>query len=231
MFIGKQKMYINGKWIGKNRYFDDHDPATGKVIARFPVGDEDDVDEAVFAAHESLDAWSKTPPPTRARIILKVSTMLKADKERLGRLVSSEMGKVLPEALGDIQEAIDMLEYFSGEGRRLLGNTTTSELRSKFCMTVRRPVGVMGLITPWNFPFAIPAWKLGAALVCGNTMVLKPSSDTPLCAYEMVRLFEKAGLPPGVLNLVTGPASSVGEAMVKHPEIDGISFTGFQSHR
>jgi len=226
MFIGKQKMHINGKWIGKTKNFDDHDPATGKVIARFPVGDEDDVDEAVFAAHKALDAWSKTPPPTRAHMILKVSMMLKADKERLGRLVSAEMGKVLPEALGDVQEAIDMLEYFSGEGRRLLGNTTTSELRSKFCMTVRRPVGVMGLITPWNFPFAIPAWKLGAALVCGNTVVLKPSSDTPLCAYEMVRLFEKAGLPPGVLNLVTGPASSVGEAMVKHPEIDGISFTG-----
>ncbi len=226
MFIGKQKMCINGKWIGKNKNFDDHDPATGKVIARFPMGDENDVDEAVFAAHEALDAWSKTPPPTRAHIILKVSMMLKADKERLGRLVSSEMGKVLPEALGDVQEAIDMLEYFSGEGRRLLGNTTTSELRSKFCMTVRRPVGVMGLITPWNFPFAIPAWKLGAALVCGNTVVLKPSSDTPLCAYEMVKLFEKAGLPPGVLNLVTGPASTVGEAMVKHPEIDGISFTG-----
>jgi aldehyde dehydrogenase (NAD+) len=226
MFVAKHKMYIGGRWIGKKTLFDDHDPATGNVIARFPLGDELDVDEAVFAAHKSLDAWSKTPPPSRAQILLRVSSMLRNEKGRLGRLVAKEMGKVLPEALGDVQEAIDMLEYFSGEGRRLFGNTTTSELKEKFCMTLRRPVGVMGLITPWNFPFAIPAWKLGAALVCGNTVVLKPSSDTPLCAYELVRIFEKAGLPPGVLNLVTGPAATVGEAIVKHPEIDGISFTG-----
>jgi len=220
------RMYIGGKWIGGRERFDDRNPADEKAIASFPLATEDDVDEAVYSAHEALKSWSRTPPPARAAILLRASQIIKQDKERLARLVTVEMGKVLAEARGDVQEAIDTFEYFAGEGRRLFGHTTTSELRDKFCMTVRRPVGVVGLITPWNFPIAIPSWKLGPALVCGNTVVLKPSSDTPLCAYEMVRILEKAGIPPGVVNLVTGPASTVGEAIVKHPEIAGISFTG-----
>lgn len=219
-------MCIGGDWIEGNDYFDDINPATEKVLAQFPAGSAKDVDAAVAAAYDALPSWSGTPAPARARILLNVAAMLRAEKQRLGRLVATEMGKVLPEALGDVQEAIDTFEYFSGEGRRLFGHTTTSELKSKFCMTVRRPVGVVGLITPWNFPIAIPAWKLAPALVCGNTAVLKPSSDTPLCAYEMVRILERAGVPPGVVNFVTGPASTVGEAIVKHKGIEGLSFTG-----
>jgi len=220
------RMHIGGHWIGGDAYFDDIDPATEKVLARFPVGTARDVDRAVAAARDALPGWSATPAPARARILLRIAEMLRGEKQRLGRLVATEMGKVMPEALGDVQEAIDTFEYFAGEGRRLFGHTTTSELKSKFCMTVRRPVGVVGLITPWNFPIAIPAWKLAPALVCGNTAVLKPSSDTPLCAYELVRILEKAGLPPGVVNFVTGPANTVGEAIVRHNGIEGLSFTG-----
>jgi len=140
-----------------------------------------------------------------------------------------EMGKVISEARGDVQEAIDAAEYFAGEGRRLLGHTTTSELRDKFAMTIRIPVGVCGLITPWNFPIAVPAWKLFPALVCGNTVVLKPSSDTPLCATKFIEILEKAGVPPGVLNMVTGPGSSAGQALAAHKKVHGISFTGNKS--
>jgi len=185
-----------------------------------------DVDRAVDAAREAFEKWSRMPPPSRGRILLKVAEILREEKAGLGTLVATEMGKVMPEALGDVQEAIDVFEYMAGEGRRLFGNTTTSELKSKFCMTLRRPVGAMGIITPWNFPIAIPAWKLSAALICGNTVVFKPSSDTPLCAYELVKVLERAGVPPGVVNFVTGPALVVGEAIVKHRGLEGLSFTG-----
>lgn len=225
----KYNMYICGEWISGESYFDVINPATEQVIARFPSGTRHDLNRAVDAAEDSLPAWSATPPPRRGRVLQRVSDILRERKEELGRLVATEMGKVLPEAFGDVQEAIDVFEYFAGEGRRLFGNTTTSELKSKFCMTVRRPVGVVGMITPWNFPIAIPSWKLAPALVCGNSVVFKPSSDTPLCAYELVRVLEEAGVPPGVVNLVTGSASVVGEAMVKHPKIEGLSFTGSKS--
>jgi aldehyde dehydrogenase (NAD+) len=220
------KMYIGGKWISTKETFDTLNPTTEKAMGSFPKGDEKHVDMAVRAAQKAFKKWSLTPPPKRGLILLKIAELLRKDKQRLGRLVATEMGKVMPEALGDVQEAIDIFEYMAGEGRRLFGHTTTSELRDKFAMTVRRPVGVMGLITPWNFPVAIPAWKLAPALICGDTVVFKPSSDTPLCAYELVRVLEKAGVPPGVVNFVTGPARSVGHRIVKHPEIEGISFTG-----
>lgn len=220
------RMYIGGRWVGADAHFETLNPATEKPIARFPLGDAGHVDMAVDAAREALPSWSATPPPRRGLILLKAAELLKKEKQRLGRLVATEMGKVLPEALGDVQEAIDTFEYFAGEGRRLLGNTTTSELKNKFSMTVRRPVGVVGLITPWNFPTAIPAWKIAPALICGNTMVFKPSSDTPLCAYEIVRILVRAGVPEGVLNMVSGPASAVGEAIVRHKGIEGLSFTG-----
>lgn len=220
------KMYIGGEWAGAETGFETLNPATEKPIAHFPSGNAKHVDSAVGAARDALPKWSKLPPPKRGIILQKAAEILKSEKERLGRLVAAEMGKVLPEALGDVQEAIDTFEYFAAEGRRLYGNTTTSELRDKFCMTIRRPVGVVGLITPWNFPTAIPAWKLAPALICGNTVVFKPSSDTPLCAYEILKVLIRAGVPPGVVNFVTGPASSVGEAIVKHPRIEGLSFTG-----
>lgn len=220
------KMYIGGKWVTADSYFETRNPSNEMVIARFPLGNEKHVKMAVDAAEDAFEKWASMPPPKRGRILQNTADMLRKEKQRLGRLVATEMGKVMPEALGDVQEAIDIFEYMAGEGRRLLGHTTTSELRDKFSMTVRRPVGVMGLISPWNFPIAIPAWKLSPALVCGNTVVFKPSSDTPLCAYELVRILEKAGVPPGVVNFVTGPASSVGESIVTDRRIRGISFTG-----
>lgn len=158
--------------------------------------------------------------------MLKAAGLLRKDKERLARLVTTEMGKVLSEARGDVQEAIDIFEYMAGEGRRLFGHTTPSELPDKFCMTLRRPVGVVGLITPWNFPTAIPAWKLAPALVCGNTIVIKPASDTPLCAIELIKMLEKAGLPKGVVNLVTGPGETVGMELVRNKHVQAVSFTG-----
>ncbi|MFH0737075.1 MAG: aldehyde dehydrogenase family protein [Candidatus Micrarchaeota archaeon] len=220
------RMYIGGEWVSAESGFDSFDPATERPIARFPLGNASHVGMAVDAAVDALPKWSSTPAPLRGGILLRAAHLLRRDKERLGRLVATEMGKVMSEALGDVQEAIDTFEYFAGEGRRLLGNTTTSELKDKFCMTIRRPVGVVGLITPWNFPMAIPAWKLAPALVCGNSVVFKPSSDTPLCAYEIVKILIQAGVPPGVVNFVTGPAATVGEMIVKHPKISGLSFTG-----
>ncbi len=220
------KILINGRWLSTGTYFETRNPTTEKVIARFPVGNEEHVRRAVDAAEDAFEKWSLVPPPHRGRMLQNTADLLRKEKDRLGRLVATEMGKVLPEALGDVQEAIDIFEYMAGEGRRLFGNTTTSELKDKFAMTIRRPVGVMGMITPWNFPIAIPAWKLAPALICGNTVVFKPSSDTPLCAYELIRVLVKAGIPPGVVNFVTGPASSVGQTIVKHPKIHGLSFTG-----
>ncbi|MBD3210567.1 aldehyde dehydrogenase family protein [Candidatus Micrarchaeota archaeon] len=220
------KMYIGGKWVGADEYFETINPATGKSLGRFPKGKEKHVNMAVDAAEKAFGKWAEMPPPKRGGILRKAADLLRKDKQRLGKLVANEMGKVMPEALGDVQEAIDIFEYMAGEGRRLFGHTTTSELKDKFAMTVRMPVGVMGLVTPWNFPIAIPAWKLAPALVCGNAIVFKPSSDTPLCAYELVKILIKAGVPKGVVNLITGPASDVGKPIVEHPKIRGVSFTG-----
>ncbi|MDL5503002.1 MAG: aldehyde dehydrogenase family protein, partial [Candidatus Methanoperedens sp.] len=165
---------------------------------------EDDVKNAVDAAEDAFESWSNTPAPQRAKILFRAARMLEERKEELSRLMTMEMGKVLKEARGDVQEAIDMAYYAAGEGRRLAGETTPSELADKFCMTVRRPIGVVGLITPWNFPIAIPAWKVMPALIAGNTLIFKPASDTPILSIELVKILQEAGLPGGVLNLVTG---------------------------
>ena len=220
--------YINGKWVDSNskKTFTSLNPANEEIIGRFQTSNKKDVDLAVKSAQNSYEGWSSTPAPKRAEILFEVARLLKKDKQSLGKLVTLEMGKVLKEALGDVQESIDIFEYMAGEGRRLFGHTTPSELKNKVAFTIRMPVGVVGLITPWNFPTAIPSWKLAPALVCGNTVVFKPSSDTPLCAIELVKILEKAGVPKGVVNLVTGSAREVGEAIVKHPKIRGISFTG-----
>lgn len=228
MAAASYKMYIGGKWVGSGsgETFESINPANEKAIGRFQKGTVSDVKAAIDAAHRALPKWSRMPPPKRGEILLHIAQLLRKDKQRLGRLVTSEMGKILPEGLGDVQEAIDIFEYMAGEGRRLFGHTTTSELSEKFSMTVRTPVGVMGLICPWNFPIAIPAWKMSAALICGNTMVLKPASDTPLCSIELLKIMIKAGVPPGVVNLVTGSGSSVGSEIVRNKKIDGLSFTG-----
>jgi aldehyde dehydrogenase (NAD+) len=225
----KYKLYIDGKWVysDSGESFPSLNPANPKQsLGQFQKGNEKDVEKAVEAAEKAYDSWSETPAPKRGLILLRAAELLRKNKESLAKLLTREMGKVIAEARGDVQEAIDMAEYMAGEGRRLFGHTTPSELRDKFCMTIRRPVGVYGLITPWNFPIAIPGWKIFPALICGNTIVFKPSSDTPLCATKLVEILEQAGLPKGVLNLVTGPGESVGMSIIRHKRIRGISFTG-----
>lgn len=221
------KNYIGGHWVSSSGgVFTSLNPATEQLIGYFQKSTAADVNKAVDAAEDAQKRWSEVPAPHRGEILLRAAQLLRAEKERLARLETTEMGKVLTEARGDVQEAIDIAEYMAGEGRRLFGNTTPSELRNKFCMTVRRPVGVVGIITPWNFPIAIPAWKLMPALVCGNAVVWKPSSDTPLCAVELVKIMEKAGVPKGVVNLITGPGDPAGTALVRHKKVRCISFTG-----
>jgi len=226
--IKAYKMLIGGKWVPSEscETFQSLNPATEKSLGKFQSGNENDVNRAVDAAERALEEWSSVPAPKRGEMLFRAASLLRQNKESLTRTVTIEMGKVLQEARGDVQEAIDITEYMAGEGRRLFGQTTPSELRDKFCMTVRRPVGVAGLITPWNFPIAIPAWKIMPALICGNTIVFKPASDTPLCAIRFVEILEKAGVPPGVINLVTGSGDQAGLPIVRHKSVRCISFTG-----
>jgi len=222
------KLFINGEWIrsSSDDTFNDINPATLEPIGKLNKASIEDVKSAVDSADAAFEKWSATPAPQRAKILFRAARMLEERKEELSRLLTMEMGKVLKEARGDVQEAIDITYYAAGEGRRLFGETTPSELPDKFCMTIRRPIGVVGLITPWNFPIAIPAWKIMPALIAGNTLVLKPASDTPILSIELIKILEKAGLPGGVLNLVMGEGSIVGSAIVHHPKIRAVSFTG-----
>ncbi|HEV2590379.1 MAG TPA: aldehyde dehydrogenase family protein [Gaiellaceae bacterium] len=206
--------------------FDSLNPATGELIESFPRSTAEDVDRAVATAREAWEDWRLVPAPERGNILFRFAQLLEQHKPELSDLMTREMGKVKAEAGGDVQEAIDMAYYMGGEGRRLFGQTTPSELRDKFMMSVRMPVGVVGAITPWNFPIAIPAWKLTPALVCGNTVVLKPAEDTPLLAQRFVDLLHDAGLPEGVVNIVHGYGEEAGDALVRHPDVHVISFTG-----
>ena len=221
-------LFIGGKWVsppGASR-FTTINPTDGTTVGSFVSGTPKEVDAAVTAAFTAYPAWKATPPPVRGEILLKVSQVLKQRKEQIARVVTQEMGKVIAEGRGDVQEAIDFVEYMAGEGRRLFGETVPSELRNKFCLTVRQPKGVVACITPWNFPTAIPNWKIAAALICGNTVVFKPASNTSMCATEVVTAYEAAGLPPGVLNLVTGPGGILGNALIDDPRVRAVSFTG-----
>ncbi len=227
-FLQEYKLFINGEWLESSdgKTFNDINPATLELIGKIHKASDEDVKSAVDSAEEAFDSWSSTPAPQRAKILFRAARMLEERKEELARLMTTEMGKVLKEARGDVQEAIDIAYYAAGEGRRLLGETTPSELPDKFAMTVRRPIGVVGLITPWNFPLAIPAWKIMPALISGNTLVLKPASDTPIMAIELVKILTEAGLPKGVLNLVTGGGDTVGSAIIHNRKIRAVSFTG-----
>jgi len=221
-------LFIDGKWTappGANR-FRTINPATREPVGSFVAGTTGDVDRAIGAAAKAFPAWKETPAPKRGEILLEAARVMKQRKAELGRLVTREMGKVIGEGLGDVQESIDFIEYMSGEGRRLFGETVPSELRSKFCLTVLQPKGVVACITPWNFPTAIPNWKIAAALITGNTVVFKPASNTAACGAEVVKVYEAAGVPPGVLNLVTGSGAVVGNAMVVDPRVRAVSFTG-----
>jgi aldehyde dehydrogenase (NAD+) len=220
---------IGGQWVKAEggKTFDSTNPANlDEVIGHFAASSKSDVTRAVDAAAKAFPKWKQVPAPYRAEILLKASRILETRKEELATLMTSEMGKVINEARGDVQEAIDMAKYMAGEGRRLFGQTVPSELQNKFAMAIRQPVGVVGLITPWNFPIAIPSWKLFPALVSGNTVVLKPATDTPLCALMLVEILIEAGLPPGVLNFVTGRGGEIGMAIVEDPRVKAISITG-----
>jgi acyl-CoA reductase-like NAD-dependent aldehyde dehydrogenase len=220
--------YVGGEWVDAagGETFESVVPATGESLGTFPRSSAEDVDRAVAAAKETWESWRLVPAPKRGDILLRFALLLEEHKDDLADLMSREMGKVVAEAGGDVQEAVDMSIYMAGEGRRLFGQTTPSELPDKFNMSVRMPIGVVGAITPWNFPIAIPSWKLAPALVCGNTVVLKPAEDTPLLAERFVELLAEAGLPPGVVNVVHGYGEEAGEALVAHPDVPVITFTG-----
>jgi acyl-CoA reductase-like NAD-dependent aldehyde dehydrogenase len=222
------KNFIGGEWVESRsgRSFENLNPAdTRDVIGTFPASDQADVEDAVEAATAAA-RWRLTPPPKRAEILFRTGQILAERKEDYARDMTREMGKVLKETRGDVQEAIDTAFYMAGEGRRLFGVTTTSELQNKFAMCVRVPIGVVGMIAPWNFPMAIPSWKLFPALVCGNTCVIKPAEDTPLSTLNLVRALVDAGLPRGVVNVVTGFGPDAGAPLVNHPGTRAISFTG-----
>lgn len=218
--------HINGEWLEANETRDVINPATGETIVKVPLSTEKDVDQAVQAAKAAQKEWALVPAPMRAEVLYEVGRLMKERKEHLSKLLTLENGKVLEEARGEVQEGIDMAYYMAGEGRRLFGQTTNAELKDKFAMSVRAPIGVVGLITPWNFPIAIATWKSFPAIVAGNAVIWKPATETPLMANELMKIFIEAGLPKGVVNVVFGSGGTVGDAMVNHKDIRVISFTG-----
>ncbi len=220
---------IGGKWAPSRsgKSFENRNPArSADLIGTFPDSVAEDVDAAARAAARAFATWRLVPAPRRAEILFRTAELLRERKEELARLMTREMGKVLAETRGDVQEAIDMAYYIAAEGRRLFGVTVPSELPNKFAMSMRQPLGVCGLITPWNFPMAIPSWKIFPALVAGNTVVIKPASDTPASAHHLVEILVEAGAPEGVVNIVHGGGSSVGIPLVNHSQVRMISFTG-----
>jgi aldehyde dehydrogenase (NAD+) len=223
------KNLIDGEWVEAltGQTYENTNPAdTRDVVGIFQRSGKEDVDAAVQAAKRAFEKWRLVPAPRRAEIIFAAGEILLERKEDCARDMTREMGKVLSETRGDVQEAIDTAFYMAGEGRRLFGQTVPSELPNKFAMSVRMPIGVCGMITPWNFPMAIPSWKLFPAVVCGNTCVIKPAEDTPLSTFNLVRALLEAGLPKGVINIVTGFGPECGAPIVEHPDVRAISFTG-----
>ena len=223
------QLFIAGRWVDSvsGATFESVNPAdTRDVVGHFQAGTAADVAMAVRAADEASKGWKATPAPKRGELLYRFGALMAEHKERLARAMTREMGKVLAEARGDVQEGIDIAFLMAGEGRRLFGDTVPSELPDKWAMSIRQPLGIAGIVTPWNFPMAIPCWKMMPALVSGNTVVFKPSSDAPHCATLLVELLEQAGFPAGVVNLVTGAGGEVGDAIVDNPDIAVISFTG-----
>jgi len=220
------KNYINGKWVDGRSKFQTINPATEEMLAEIAQADNSDVEAAVSAATQAFKSWRLVPAPLRGELLFKIADILKQRKEELARLLTQDMGKVISEARGDVQEAIDMAYYMGGEGRRMLGYTAPVEMPDKFGMAVRDPAGVVGLITPWNFPIAVPSWKIFPALVAGDTVIWKPSPETPAISAAFVKIFEEAGIPPGVFNLLLAPGAEVAKALVSHPGVRVLSFTG-----
>lgn len=221
--------YIGGRWVNsasKQTHRITNPAHEGSVVATVQTSVVEDAEDAVQASANALNSWASTPAPQRSAILYKAYELMRDQEDEFARTITLEEGKPLADARGEVKRSLNIIEYAAGEGRRMFGYTTPSELTSTLAYTVRRPVGVVAIITPWNFPLAIPAWKIAPALICGNTVVFKPASSTPLSAVKLVQLFEKAGLPPGVLNLVTGTGASIGDHIVTHPKVQGISFTG-----
>jgi aldehyde dehydrogenase (NAD+) len=223
------RLFIDGEWVESStgRTFESRNPAdTRDLIGRFQAADAADTARAIRAAEVAYPGWRATPAPKRGEILYRFGALMAEHKERLARAMTREMGKVLAEARGDVQEGIDIAYLMAGEGRRMFGDTVPSELPDKWAMSLRQPIGIAGIITPWNFPIAIPCWKMMPALVTGNTVVFKPASDTPHCATILVELMAEAGFPSGTVNLVTGSGGEVGDALVESPDVEVISFTG-----
>ena len=225
---GEYRNYVGGEWVESESgaRFENRSPADGELLGSFPSSTVGDTDRAVAAAHEAYQSWRLYPAPKRAEILFRVAEALRDRKPELTEMMTREMGKVVAEAGGDVQEGIDMTYYMAGEGRRMFGQTVPAEMPDKFAMSLRQPMGVVAVITPFNFPMAIPTWKLMPALVTGNTAVFKPAADTPMLGEMLVQIFEQAGLPPGVINIVHGSGSVVGERLITHPDVKVVTFTG-----
>jgi aldehyde dehydrogenase (NAD+) len=223
------KNFIGGAWVEPTTgaYFENRNPAdVDDVIGKFPLSNAEDVNRAVVSARRGFELWKRTPAPQRGDILRKVGDLLVARKEEIADAMTREMGKPLTETRGDVQEGIDTAYYAAAEGRRLFGHTVPSELRNKWAMSYRRPIGVAGLICPFNFPMAIPTWKMFPALVCGNSVIFKPAEDVPHTGTLLVEILLEAGLPPEVIQLVHGTGEDVGAPLVEHPDVPLISFTG-----
>jgi acyl-CoA reductase-like NAD-dependent aldehyde dehydrogenase len=221
--------FINGEWVTSRaaRIVERRNPAnTDDVVARIPLSTREEMKQAIFAAKTAFPTWRDTPAPARGKILFEAARRMQQQKEELARMLTREEGKALKDALGEVQRAINITEFMAGEARRLNGETMASELPKNFSYTIRQPLGVVGAITPWNFPVAIPVWKIAPALVCGNTVVFKPATLTPLTSMKIVEIFEQAGLPAGVLNLVAGSGRETGDELVTNPHVHGLSFTG-----
>lgn len=226
------KDFISGEWreSASTHVVERRNPANADdLVARVALSTRDEAKQAIVAAKAAFPAWRATPAPARGNILFKAARLMDEQKTELARTLTREEGKALKDALGEVQRSINIMEFMAGEARRLTGETLPSELPKNFSYTVRQPVGVVGVITPWNFPVAIPAWKIAPALVCGNTVVFKPATLTPLCGVRLVQIFEQAGLPAGVLNLVTGSGKDVGDEIVTNPHVQAASFTGSNS--
>ena len=223
------KNYIGGEWVESvsGHTYPVYNPAhKTEVVGEFQTSNVEDAGAAVAAAREALPGWANTPAPGRAGVLFRALEILGRRSEEIATAITTEEGKPIADARGEVRRAMNIIEYAAGEGRRMFGYTTPSELPNTVAYTVKRPLGVVGIITPWNFPVAIPVWKMAPALICGNALVFKPASSTPLCAVKLAEVFEEAGLPPGVLNLITGPGAQVGNALVEDTRVNGISFTG-----
>ena len=223
------KNFIGGDWVESisGRRYPVFNPARKtESVGEFQTSTAEDATVAVEAARAALPGWANTPAPGRASVLFRALEIMGRRADEIARTITTEEGKPIGDAIGEVKRAMNIIEYAAGEGRRMFGYTTPSELPNTVAYTIKRPLGVVGIITPWNFPIAIPAWKIAPALICGNALVFKPASSTPLSAVMLVEVFEEAGLPPGVLNLVTGPGAQVGNALVENTGVNGISFTG-----